>query len=175
MKSVFSYLLFACALLAALGVGAGIAALMPAPAHTVLPAGEPIAQPSQSAVPSPTIVPKPETVKATSVTVPKPETEQSTPETKQPTPGKDFPPQAVHIGDVVDDALAYAKQLIPFLRTHVLNGRVQEEKVGSLFGLLYRGARDTSHENDLEYFVDIVTRELEKAGVCDKYGNQPIQ
>jgi hypothetical protein len=42
--------------------------------------------------------------------------------TQASTPTEDFPPVAVHVGDTVADALAYSKQLIPFLRTHVLLG-----------------------------------------------------
>ena len=162
MKTLLAYILVACGVVAALGVGAGIAALLPAPARTDL---------SAQALKSYADNALKETAIAETQTQHSPVSSQ----TRKPSPGKDFAPQAVHTGDVVDDALAYAKQLIPFLRTHVLNGRVQEEKVGSLFRLLYKGASDTGHDNDLEYFIDIVTRELEKAGVCDKYGNQPIQ
>ena len=60
--------------------------------------------------------------------------------TQAPTPPPaqtgDFPLVAVHVGDIVADALAYSKQLIPFLRTHVLPGRIQEEKALSLVRFL---------------------------------------
>ena len=85
----------------------------------------------------------------------------------------DFPPVAVHVGDTVADALAYSKQLIPFLKAHAIPGRVQEEKSLALFRLILKAAQDTGNQSNLEYFTKIVMREVESAGMVDAYGNQP--
>jgi hypothetical protein len=58
-----------------------------------------------------------------------------------------LPPAAVLIPneDIVDNALAYSKLLIPFLKTHTIPGRIQEEKVLSLFRLLYHAAESEGY------------------------------
>jgi hypothetical protein len=86
----------------------------------------------------------------------------------------DSPPAAVLIPneDIVDNALAYSKLLIPFLKSHTIPGRIQEERVGSLFRLLYHAAESEGYADRQEWFIELVMRQLKSAGVVDDYGNQ---
>ena len=91
-----------------------------------------------------------------------------------PEENKDAPPVPVRVpGDVVDNALAYSKTLIPFLKTHQIPGRIQEERALSLLRLLWQAAKSEGYTDlEEERFTKIVLRELESAGVVDAYGNQ---
>ena len=82
---------------------------------------------------------------------------------------EDFLPDAVHVGDVVDDALAHSKQFIPFLKAHIIPGRIQEERALNPWRIIFRGANATGHSEPYEqqYFQRIVLRELQAAGVID--------
>jgi hypothetical protein len=105
----------------------------------------------------------------------------STPSAPMPTPGpvkaetpqdsEDSPPKAEHIAnaDIVDNALAYSKVLIPFLKTHRIPGRIPEERTLSLFRLLMHAAQSEGYDTpeNQTWFVELVTRELQSAGIID--------
>jgi hypothetical protein len=89
---------------------------------------------------------------------------------------EDLPPFAVRVGSIADDALAYSKQLIPFLKKHSLPGSTQEDRNWSLVKIILDAAQATGHwPNDGQYFSTIVLRKLKAAGVLDADGNLPVQ
>ena len=126
------------------------------------------ATPLIAPIPTPTPIPIP-TSAATSTTKP-----ISTSVPIVEAPDSDAPPAAVLIpnADIVDNALAYSKLLIPFLKTHKIPGRIQEERVLSLFRTLYHAAESEGYADEQEWFIELVMRQLKSAGVVDDYGNQ---
>jgi hypothetical protein len=86
----------------------------------------------------------------------------------------DATPAAVLIpnADIVDNALAYSKLLIPFFKTHKIPGRIQEERVLWLFRTLYHAAESEGYADRQDWFIELVMRQLNAAGVVDDYANQ---
>ena len=92
---------------------------------------------------------------------------------KDPTPTsvgaqEGLPPLAAHIpnGDLTDDAIAYSKQLIPFVKTHEV-GRTSLSRTGVLCTLAIQAAQDCGHKTDAEklYFQQTVFEKLAEAGI----------
>jgi hypothetical protein len=127
--------------------------LEPIPTPTPIPIATPI-----PAVEAPAMAARPT---STAVQIPQP-------------PDSDSPSAAVPIpnADIVDNALAYSKLLIPFLKTHTIPGRIQEERVLSLFRLLYHAAESEGYADRQDWFIELVMRQLKSARVVDDCGNQ---
>jgi hypothetical protein len=98
--------------------------------------------------------------------------------------GKVLPPSPEHVpnGDYVDDAVAYSKKLIPFMRNHVVPGRTHAEQCMAVSYVVYKAARDLGYGKDRDTlgqdfaFIGVVNEKLEDVGikVLEDWKNQPF-
>jgi hypothetical protein len=75
-----------------------------------------------------------------------------------------------HKKDVVGDALAYSKKLVPFLRVHPIPGKIKEEQADYLAKLIIveaksEGCTDPDEPYAQQYFLEVVAKQLVLAGV----------
>jgi outer membrane murein-binding lipoprotein Lpp len=87
--------------------------------------------------------------------------------TPAPRPG-DPVPNAVHVqgGDYIDDAIAYAKVLTEFLKTHSL-GRTQNEKAGNLLIIGTKACHDLGYDDAQEFWFRDFIEKLQEFGAID--------
>jgi hypothetical protein len=67
---------------------------------------------------------------------------------------------------MTDDAIAYAKVIAEFLKTHDL-GRTEDERAGHLLRIGIAGAHDLGHDDVADFFTKIVIEKLREAGAID--------
>ena len=84
---------------------------------------------------------------------------------------KDFPPKVAHVpdGDIVDDAEAYSRKLLPFLRSHGFEQGTHKERferqMWLLLEFLPKMAEEAGyHDAAAMHFADLVSDQLRLAG-----------
>ena len=132
----------------------------------------PLIEPIPTPTPIPVATPIPAVEAPATAAVTTPEPISTAVPIAQPTDSDSPPAVLIPNEDIVDNALAYSKLLIPFLKTHKIPGRIQEERVLSLFRLLYHAAESEGYADRHDWFIELVMRQLKSAGVVDDYGNQ---